>query len=108
MMGNSPTDLARMAVKEGADAIGANCGVGPETTSRWPASFAPPARCDLDQGQRGLPTVGKDGRHNLPDGPRRFAAFVPKWSRPAANFVGGCCGTTPGHIEAVRKAVDRI
>ena len=40
-------------------------------------------------------------------GPEQFAAHVPALIAAGANFIGGCCGTTPDHIEAVRNAVDK-
>jgi 5-methyltetrahydrofolate--homocysteine methyltransferase len=109
MMGNSPADLARMALKEGAAAVGANCGVGPE-------NYVQVARmlhqaCSLPvwiKPNAGLPRVGKDGKTTFPMGPGDFAAFAPHLVEAGANFVGGCCGTTPAYIEALRKAVDEI
>ena len=34
----------------------------------------------------------------------QYAACALKWSRSGADIVGGCCGTTPGHIRALKKA----
>jgi 5-methyltetrahydrofolate--homocysteine methyltransferase len=109
MMGNSPADLVRMAAREGADAVGANCGVGPynyvkvarmlRAASPLPVWIKPNA---------GLPVVGKNGKTTFPMGPRDFAAFAPRMVEAGANFIGGCCGTTPAHIEALRQAVDKI
>ncbi|KPK86808.1 MAG: hypothetical protein AMJ81_00255 [Phycisphaerae bacterium SM23_33] len=106
MMGETPADLAAMAQAGGADAIGANCGVGPEPyvavarmlreASELPIWIKPNA---------GLPVL-KDGRTSFPMGPEEFASFVPKLVEAGANFIGGCCGTTPKHIRAIRKAVD--
>jgi S-methylmethionine-dependent homocysteine/selenocysteine methylase len=38
--------------------------------------------------------------------PLQFASFVPALVEAGANFIGGCCGTTPQHIAALRKAAD--
>jgi 5-methyltetrahydrofolate--homocysteine methyltransferase len=108
MMGNSPADLAAAARKHGADAIGANCGVGPDNyvkvakllreTSDLPIWIKPNA---------GVPTMGRDGRPKFPMTPQEFASFVPDLLAGGANFLGGCCGTGPAHIEALREAVDK-
>ncbi len=109
MMGNSPADLARLAAREGADGVGANCGVGP-------ANYVKVARvlrqaCSLPvwiKPNAGLPVVGKDGRTSFPMGPRDFAAAAPALVEAGASFIGGCCGTTPAHIEALRGIIDGI
>jgi 5-methyltetrahydrofolate--homocysteine methyltransferase len=89
-----------------ADVIGLNCSVGPEHLRepvRWlcenvdrPVSVIPNA---------GMP-VNVDGQARYPMGPEemasRLSAFVADFG---ANVVGGCCGTTPEHIEALTEAV---
>jgi methionine synthase I (cobalamin-dependent) len=107
MMGNSPADLAAAARKHGAEAVGANCGVGPDNyvkvarllreASDLPIWIKPNA---------GVPTLGRDGLPHFPMTPREFASYVPALIDAGANFLGGCCGTGPAHIEAVRKVVD--
>ena len=109
MMGNSPADMVRMAMKEGADAVGANCGVGPENYVRVARMLR--QACSLPvwiKPNAGLPSVGKDGKTTFPMRPRDFAAFAPRLVEAGANFIGGCCGTTPAHIKALRKAVDKL
>ena len=109
MMGNKPGDLARMAKQEGADAVGANCGCGPDNYVTV-ASLLREAT-DLPiwiKSNAGLPEVGPDGKTSFPMGPEAFAAFVPKLVDAGANFIGGCCGTTPEHIKQVRRAVDSL
>jgi len=39
-------------------------------------------------------------------GPEEYGGYVRQWLERGATIVGGCCGTTPAHIEAVRRAVD--
>jgi 5-methyltetrahydrofolate--homocysteine methyltransferase len=109
MMGNSPADLARMAVREGADAVGANCGVGPENYVKVARMLRAAGPLPVwIKPNAGLPIIGKDGKTTFPMGPRDFAAFAPKLVEAGASFIGGCCGTTPAHIEALRQAVDNI
>ncbi len=107
MMGNKPADLAAMARAEGADAVGANCGLGPEHHVRVAQMLR--AASDLPvwiKPNAGLPVVHR-GRTTFPMGPQEFAAFVPALIQAGANFIGGCCGTTPAHLRAVRRAMDQ-
>jgi len=104
MMGNAPGDLARAAGECGADAVGANCGVGPESYVRVAELLQ--AATDLPvwiKPNAGLPVV-KDGRTVFAMGPEEFASFVPKLIDAGADFIGGCCGTTPEHVRAVLAA----
>jgi len=41
-------------------------------------------------------------------GPDEFARFAPKLAEAGASFIGGCCGTTPAHVRALRAAVDAM
>ena len=52
--------------------------------------------------------VVKDGKTTFPLAADAYAAFVGSLAKAGANFIGGCCGTTPAHIAAVRKAVDAL
>jgi 5-methyltetrahydrofolate--homocysteine methyltransferase len=44
----------------------------------------------------------------FPENPEAMAARVKVVVEAGANIVGGCCGTTPAHIKAIRKAVDAL
>ncbi len=108
MMGNTPADLAAMAASGGADAVGANCGIGP-------AEHVPVCRMlreatDLPvwiKPNAGLPVV-RGAEATFPVGPEEFASFVPALVEAGADFIGGCCGTTPAHIRAIREAIDGL
>jgi len=105
MMGNKPSDLAALALRAGADAVGANCGVGPENYVKVAAMFR--AACDLPiwiKANAGLPEMTREGAR-FPMGPAQFAALVPQLLASGANFIGGCCGTTPEHIRSVVQAL---
>ena len=53
----------------------------------------------------GLPqNIG--GKDVFPDTPEQLAVLVPDLIEAGANIIGGCCGTTPAHIKAIREAVD--
>ena len=109
MMGNSPGDLARAAEELGADAIGANCGAGPDNYVKVARLLREATSLPIwIKANAGLPQVGADGTTVFPMGPEEFASYAPRLVEAGANFIGGCCGTTPEHIRAVRQAIDEI
>ena len=55
----------------------------------------------------GLPKTGQR-RGRFPESPEEMAARVKAVVEAGANIIGGCCGTTPAHIQAIRKAVDGL
>jgi 5-methyltetrahydrofolate--homocysteine methyltransferase len=107
MMGLSPEDAARAALEAGADIIGTNCGNGMERmvdiVREMRAAF--PEVPILVQANAGLPT-NVDGVDVFPETPAEMAALVAPLVKAGANVIGGCCGTTPAHIGAIRRAVD--
>ncbi len=105
MMGNTPADLVAMAKANGADAVGANCGVGPDDYVRVAATLRGTTSLPIwIKPNAGLPVVA-DGKTAFPMGPDEFASFVPKLIAAGANFIGGCCGCGPDHIRAIRDAI---
>lgn len=108
MMGVSPAEAARAAIQAGADIIGTNCGNGFERMIdivREIRTVAPDVPL-LVHANAGLPK-NIDGVDVFPDTPEKMASLVPDLVDAGANIIGGCCGTTPGHIRAIREAVDR-
>lgn len=106
MMGNSPADLARVAEECGAAAVGANCGVGPDNYVQVAKLLRAATRLPIwIKANAGLPQVDAQGKTFFPMGPAEFASFAPRLVEAGANFIGGCCGTTPEHIRAVRSAL---
>jgi 5-methyltetrahydrofolate--homocysteine methyltransferase len=107
MMGLSPTDAARAALGAGADIIGTNCGNGMERmidiVLEMKTAF--PDAYILVHANAGLP-VNVDGKDMFPETPDMMAAHVEKLIESGANIVGGCCGTTPAHIAAIKRIVD--
>lgn len=109
MMGVSPADAARAAVDAGADIIGTNCGNGFERMIdivKEIRTIAPDVPV-LVHANAGLPK-NIDGVDVFPETPEQMAALVPDLIDAGANIIGGCCGTTPDHIKAIRQAVERL
>jgi len=108
MMGLSPSDATRAALDAGADIIGTNCGNGiehmieivKEIHAEFPDAFI------LVQANAGLPML-VDGTTTFPETPEIMAACIPDLLKAGASIVGGCCGTTPEHIKAIKKAVEK-
>ncbi len=106
MMGVSPTDAAKVALAAGAHIIGANCGNGMERMIEIVREMraAAPQTPILVHANAGLPkNVG--GVDVFPETPEDMATRVPALVAAGANIIGGCCGTTPAHIAALRAAV---
>ncbi len=109
MMGLSPAKAAEAAVKAGAHIIGPNCGNGIEQMIEIVREMkaAAPATPILVHANAGLPQ-SVNGVDVFPESPEQMAARVKDIVEAGASIVGGCCGTTPAHIQAFRQAVDRL
>lgn len=109
MMGVSPGEAARAAMEAGADIIGTNCGNGFERMIdivKEIRTTAPDIPV-LVHANAGLPK-NIDGMDVFPDTPEQMASLVPDLVDAGANIIGGCCGTTPDHIRAIKQAVERL
>ena len=108
MMGNSPADLAALAIKCGASAVGANCGVGPDNFVKVTKLFKEASDLPIwIKANAGLPQIGSDGETTYPMTAGQFAEYVPQLVDAGANFIGGCCGTSPEYISAIKAALDK-
>jgi len=108
MMGDSPADLAAAAEAAAMDAVGANCGTGPDNYTAVAALFREATALPIwIKANAGLPQV-VDGQTVFPMAPDEFASHAAPLVDAGANFIGGCCGTTPEHLRAVRAAVDAL
>ncbi|HET8954042.1 MAG TPA: homocysteine S-methyltransferase family protein, partial [Solirubrobacterales bacterium] len=90
------------------DVIGLNCSTGPEDMRdaiRFLGETCPvPVHCIPNAG---LPLQGPDGETIFPEKPEPLAATLGEFvERYGIGIVGGCCGTTPEHIAAIRERVD--
>jgi homocysteine S-methyltransferase len=105
--GHLPGAVARRLLEAGADVIGVNCSGGPAQIARVLLQMreaAPGARFSA-MPNAGFPyTVG--GRTMYPATTDYFADNALLFRAIGACVVGGCCGTTPDHIAAMRAAID--
>jgi 5-methyltetrahydrofolate--homocysteine methyltransferase len=106
MMGVSPEQAAEAMLEAGADIIGTNCGNGIERMIEIVKVMrkAAPTTPILVHANAGLPK-NVNGVDTFPETPEMMAAQVHGLVAAGANIIGGCCGTTPAHIKAMKDAV---
>jgi methionine synthase I (cobalamin-dependent)/5,10-methylenetetrahydrofolate reductase len=106
--GTTPAQAVEALTRLGVDAIGVNCGVGPLATLDALAQLGAPR--DGEPARSIMPNAGlpqrTEGRFVYAAEPSYFAAMVPRVLEEGARIIGGCCGTTPAHIAAMRAALD--
>ncbi|MCA9731046.1 MAG: homocysteine S-methyltransferase family protein [Deferribacteres bacterium] len=109
MMGEAPVAIINAAIEAGADIIGSNCGNGMEQMLAIVKEIRSGGITHplLVQANAGLPQL-QNGIEVFPETPREMADFVGELVQAGANVIGGCCGTTPDHIRALRSALDRL
>src|SRR5208282_5819568 len=103
--GSSAAQAAAWLTEWGADAVGVNCSTGPATVLTAIEEMR--AATNLPLGA--MPNAGMpravDGRNIYLCSPEYMASFARKAIAAGAQIVGGCCGTTPNHIRAMRAAI---
>jgi methionine synthase I (cobalamin-dependent)/5,10-methylenetetrahydrofolate reductase len=106
--GASPQQAAAQLTEWGAAAIGVNCSTGPTTVLTAIEAMRAATTLPL----AALPNAGMpravEGRNIYLCSPEYMASFARKAIRAGVQFVGGCCGTTPNHIRAMRSAMRAI
>jgi 5-methyltetrahydrofolate--homocysteine methyltransferase len=109
MMGVSPSAAAEAAVQAGAHIIGPNCGNGMEQMIEIVKEMraAAPTTPILVHANAGLPKT-VNGVDVFPETPEDMSRRVKAIVQAGAAIVGGCCGTTPEHIRAIRNAVIQL
>jgi 5-methyltetrahydrofolate--homocysteine methyltransferase len=106
MMGVRPNQVGKELSDAGVTALGINCGRSLEDNlkalqdlrqaTQLPIWFKPNA---------GLPRTDEAGKLQYDVTPEIMAAHVPEWIAAGAQLIGGCCGTSPEHLQAIANAV---
>ena len=105
-MGTTIADAAAGLADAGADVIGSNCGNGIEAMVEIGLEFARCTRLPIAiQSNAGLPQLS-DGTLRWPETPEHFAEHAAPLVELPVALLGGCCGTGPDHIRALRRLVD--
>src|SRR5581483_10856089 len=100
-----PEVFAKRLDEWGADVVGLNCSVGPQTMLDAIERIGSVTSKKLSV----QPNAGKpqniEGRNIYLCSPEYMASYAKKFVQYGVRIVGGCCGTTPQHIKAIRAAV---
>lgn len=104
--GRDACPVLRELEEAGACAVGFNCVAADNMTaglvSRLRRYVKGPLVCKPNAGN---PVIGEDNLPHYPMNPQDFAATITDCKTAGATVLGGCCGTTPAHIAAVKKAL---
>jgi 5-methyltetrahydrofolate--homocysteine methyltransferase len=108
MMGVDPAQAVAALTEAGADVVGSNCGNGIEGMVEVAAEFRRHTdKPILIHANAGLPEL-VGGKTIFRQTPEDFARSTAALVRAGANIVGGCCGTTPDHIRAMKAVIDTL
>ncbi|MFC6647350.1 bifunctional homocysteine S-methyltransferase/methylenetetrahydrofolate reductase [Granulicella cerasi] len=103
--GTTVADAARAFAAAGAAAVGANCSSGPQVVLEAVQQM----RAAVEIPIAAMPNAGLpreiEGRNIYLTSPEYMGSFARKAIRAGASWVGGCCGTTPAHVRAMRSAI---
>jgi homocysteine S-methyltransferase len=103
--GSSPETAVARLEAAGANAIGCNCSSGPATVLSVIECMSKVTSLPLVA----MPNAGMprnvEGRNIYLTSPEYMASFARKFVKAGASWVGGCCGTTPQHIRAMKSAL---
>ncbi len=106
IMGNQVAESMHILAGAGATAVGANCSIGSdlmiELATEIRMSVTIPV---IIQSNAGLPET-INGQLVYPETPEVFAANIGQIKALGVEILGGCCGTTPDYIRAIRKTID--
>ena len=106
LLGDTPQEVARKIHDLDVDVIGVNCSGGPSQLLyilRQMHQTVPEAKFSV------MPNAGfpekSGGRIMYPAGPDYFHDYALSFWRSGALVIGGCCGTTPDHIEVIASTI---
>ncbi len=119
LTGNTPEEIVAALRNQQINVIGANCSVGPAGTFNAVKRLVAALRQDPPITHHQLPFVSVMPNAGFParvgeryiylSSPQYFAEYTHKFvGELCATIVGGCCGTTPAHIAAMREALNTI
>jgi 5-methyltetrahydrofolate--homocysteine methyltransferase len=105
VLGTPPEAAAITLEAVGADVVGSNCGLGIEGIYDILTAMRSVTRLPLiSQANAGLARL-KDGKTFFPGTPEEMTAYHDRLLQLGVRIIGGCCGTTPAHIRAMREAL---
>lgn len=103
--GTAPEAFGAALEAAGADVIGVNCSIGPQVVLEAIERLVRVVHVPVSaQPNAGLPRDVADRKIYMAS-PEYMAEYARRMVEAGARFVGGCCGTTPAHIKAIRSFV---
>jgi len=108
MMGITPSELAGLHRKHQLAACGSNCGTGPSELVACIVNLAAasePTAVLVAKANCGIPQF-RDGEIRYNGTPELMAQYARLSLDSGARIIGGCCGTTPGHLRVMRQALE--
>jgi methionine synthase I (cobalamin-dependent)/5,10-methylenetetrahydrofolate reductase len=107
LAGASPRDVVEALESLRGDALGGKFGVGPQAALDAIQQMRPLTRTPLSaMPNAGNPTT-QGGRQIYVSTPEYFADYARRFAEAGVAIIGGCCGTTPAHIAAMRNVLPR-
>lgn len=108
LMGTDPSTAINVFQAIGASAAGANCSVGPTDMIGVIRAMAESGEIPLSaEPNAGLPEF-VDGTTVYPESPETMAEHAEELFLAGASIIGGCCGTRPEHISAIRRRLGKL
>lgn len=108
LTGANPEIMIRELENSGADIIGVNCTVGPQVMLHWLETIRKITAKPISI----MPNAGKpkniDGRNIYLTSPEYLGEYAKHYIQAGANIIGGCCGTTPDHIQKMRNSLNAL
>jgi methionine synthase / methylenetetrahydrofolate reductase(NADPH) len=106
--GVAPESFVPDLEARGADVVGLNCSVGPAAMLETLERMARVAHVKM----AAQPNAGKpreiEGRNLYLSSPKYMASYARRFINAGVRLVGGCCGTTPEHIRAIKAEVQSL
>lgn len=108
LTGTDPATAAIILEALGAAVVGANCSLGPAQLLLVVEAMAAACRLPISvQPNAGMPEL-VNGETVFPMGPAEMATWGPRLAAAGASYIGGCCGTTPDHIAAIKASLNNV
>jgi 5-methyltetrahydrofolate--homocysteine methyltransferase len=105
LTGSDPLTMVNIISNLGVDALGINCSLGPREIMPLVSQILKHSdKPVIVQPNAGLPAL-VDGKTVFDIGPEVFGQYMAEIAGMGASILGGCCGTTPEHISAIRNAI---
>jgi len=108
LTGTDPMTMVNIVQNLGVDALGINCSLGPKEIIPLVQEILKYSKLPvIVQPNAGLPKVkGKETVFEI--GPEEFGSYGRELAQMGVRILGGCCGTTPEHIRALKKALQGL